>query len=103
MDFDTYICEQTIKHAAVKFPISFPTLLSSIILDQHPSIKTVDVIAKKRESYLMLHHKLFGVDHVPDIVGTSGSAPDAGMIFSGGRLFERRLKHLICLSFCFSS
>jgi hypothetical protein len=94
MDFDTYICEQTIKHAAVKFPISFPTLLSSIILDQHPSIKTVDVI---------LHHKLFGVDHVPDIVGTSGSAPDAGMIFSGGRLFERRLKHLICLSFCFSS
>jgi hypothetical protein len=84
MDFDTYICEQTIKHAAVKFPISFPTLLSSIILDHHPSIKSVNVIAKKRGSHLMLHYKLLGADHVPDIVGTSGSAPAAGLIFSGG-------------------
>jgi len=62
--------------------------LSSIILDQHPSIKTANVIAKKRESPLMLHYKLFGADYVPDIVGTSGSALVAGLISSGGRLLE---------------
>jgi len=62
--------------------------LSSIILDQHPSIKTANVITKKRESPLMLHYKLFGADHVPDIVGTSGSASAAGLISSRGRLLE---------------
>jgi len=62
--------------------------LSSIILDQHPSIKTANVIAKKRESPLMLHYKLFGADHVPDIVGTSRSTHAAGLISSGGRLLE---------------
>jgi hypothetical protein len=36
----------------------------------------------------MLHYKLLDANHVPDIVGTSGSAPAAGLIFSGGRLFE---------------
>ena len=62
--------------------------MSSIILDQHPSIKTANVIAKKRESLLMLHYKLFGADYVPGIVGTSGSALAAGLISSGGRLLE---------------
>lgn len=62
--------------------------MSSIILDQHPSIKTVNVIAKKRESPLMLHYKLFGADYVPDIVGTFGSALAAGLISSGGRLLK---------------
>lgn len=88
MDFDAYICEQTVKHAGVKFPIAFPTLLSSIILDQHHSIKTANVIAKKRESPTTLHYKLFGENHVPDIVGTSGSAPDAGLMSSRGRLLK---------------
>jgi len=32
----------------------------------------------KRESPLTLHPKLFSDDHVPDIVGTSGSASDTG-------------------------
>jgi len=45
----------------------------------------------------MLHYKLFGADHVPDIVGTSGSALVAGLISSGSRLLERMLKHLLCL------
>jgi hypothetical protein len=62
--------------------------LSSIILDQRPSIKTANVIAEKRESPLMLHYKLCGVDYVPDIVGTSGSALAAGLISSGSRLLK---------------
>ena len=36
MKFGAYIFEQNIKHAktyAIKFPIAFPTLLCSIILD----------------------------------------------------------------------
>jgi len=91
MDCHAYIFEQTVKHAetdAVKFPIAFPTLLRSIILDQYPSSKTANVIAKKRVSPLMLHYKLFGADHIPDIVGTSGSAPPTGLMSSGGRLLE---------------
>jgi len=36
----------------------------------------------------MLHYKLFRADHVPDIVGTSGSAPAAGLTSFGGRLLE---------------
>ncbi|MCI25855.1 envelope-like protein, partial [Trifolium medium] len=38
-DFGSYIFDQTIQHAkslAVKMPIAFPTLLCSIILNQHP-------------------------------------------------------------------
>jgi hypothetical protein len=62
--------------------------LSNIILDQHPSTKSANVIAKKRESPLMLHYKLCGADYVPDIVGTSGSALAAGLISSEGRLLK---------------
>jgi hypothetical protein len=62
--------------------------LSSIILDQHPSIKTANVIAKKRESPLMFHYKLFGADYVPNIVGTFGSTLAAGLISSGGRFLK---------------
>jgi hypothetical protein len=62
--------------------------LSSIILDQHPIIKTANVIPKKMESPLMLHYKLFGVYYVPYIVGTSGRALVAGLISSGGRLLK---------------
>ena len=36
------------------------------------------LIFLKRESPLTLHPKLFSDDHVPDIVGTSGSASDTG-------------------------
>jgi len=83
MDFGVYIFEQTVKHAkidAVKFPIAFPSLLCSIILDQHPNIKTVKDIPNKRESPLTLHQKLFGANHVPDIVGTSENVPVAGLM-----------------------
>ncbi|MCI23993.1 envelope-like protein, partial [Trifolium medium] len=79
-DFGTYIFEQTVKHAkslAVKMSIAFPSLLCSIILDQHPSIRTVSDVPKKRESPLTLHYKLFGEHHVPDIVGTSSKSGPA--------------------------
>jgi len=61
MDFGAYIFKQTVRHAktdAVKFPIAFPTLLCSIILDQQPNIKTVNDVPSKRESPLTLHQKL---------------------------------------------
>ncbi|MCI15377.1 envelope-like protein, partial [Trifolium medium] len=57
-DFGTYIFEQTLKHAkslAIKMPIVFPTLLCSIILDQHPGILISSDVAYKRESPLTLH------------------------------------------------
>jgi len=81
MDFGTYIFEQTLKHAktdAIRFSIAFPILLCSIILDQHPNIKSASDVLEKREPPLTLHSKLFSANHVPDIVGTSGSVPAAG-------------------------
>ena len=78
MDFGRYIFDQSVKHvktAAVRLPIAFPTLLCSIMLDQHPGLITVDHLPKKRESSLTIHHRLFGDNHAPDLVGTSGSTP----------------------------
>jgi len=83
IEFGAYIFKQTVRHAktdVVKFHIAFPILLCSIILDQHPNIKTVNDVPSKRESPLTLHQKLFGADHVPDIVGTSGRVPMARAI-----------------------
>ncbi|KEH32869.1 envelope-like protein, putative [Medicago truncatula] len=43
MNFGRYIFDQTIRHAktdAVRLPIAFPSLLCSIILDQHPGLVT---------------------------------------------------------------
>jgi len=83
MDFGRYIFDQTVKHAktdVVRLPIAFPTLLCSIMLDQHPGLITADDLPKKRESHLTIHHKLFGDNHVSDLVGTSGSTPVAGLM-----------------------
>jgi hypothetical protein len=80
MDYGRYIFYQTVKHAkndAVKFPIGFPTLLCSIMLDQHPDLITSVDLPKKRESPLTIHQKLFGYNHVPDIAGTSKFVPSA--------------------------
>jgi len=83
MDFGAYIFKQTMKHAktdVVRVPIAFPTFLCSIILDQHPNIKTASDVSKKREPPLTLHSKLFSTNHVPDIVGKSRVAPAAEMM-----------------------
>jgi hypothetical protein len=81
INIGAYIFDQTVRHGkskAVKLPIAFPTLLSSIILDQQPDILTAADVPKKRESPLSLHYKLFGNHHVPDIVGTSDAAATVG-------------------------
>jgi len=69
MDFGRYIFDQTVKHAqtnAVRLPIAFPTLLCSIMLDQHPGLITADDLPKKRESPLTIHQKLFEDNHASD-------------------------------------
>ena len=76
-DYGTYIFYQTIKHAgtcAIKMPISFPSLICGIILNQHPGILSGNDVVCKRESALTLHFKLFSGKHVPDIVLTSASS-----------------------------
>jgi hypothetical protein len=73
-DFGKYIFEQTMRHGksgAMSLPIGFPSLLCGIIITQHPRIVSSDDVAKKRESPLLFHYKLFSKQHVPDIVGTS--------------------------------
>ncbi|XP_058726004.1 uncharacterized protein LOC131597317 [Vicia villosa] len=62
------------KHAgsfSVKGPISFPSLICGIILNQYSSILNENDSACKRESPLAFHYKLFQGTHVPDIVMTS--------------------------------
>jgi len=83
MNVGNYIFEQTLKHAktdVVKFPITFQTILCGIMLDQHPNLITAADVPKKKESPLTLHHKLFGVDHVPYLAGTSGVVPATRMM-----------------------
>jgi len=83
MNFGKYTFYQTMKHAktnAVKFSIAFPTLLCSIMLDQHPGLLNIDDLPKKRESPFTIHHKLFGKNHVVDIVETSKMAQVAGLM-----------------------
>lgn len=83
MDFSVYIFYQTKKHAkidAIRFPIAFPTLLCSVILDQHPNIIIASDVREKREPPLSLHSKLFSADHVPDHARTSRAAPAARMM-----------------------
>lgn len=78
MNVGKYIFDQTMKHAkiyALKFPIAFPTLLCSIMLDQHPGLLNFDDLPQKTESPLTIHHKLFGNHCVPDIVETYGNVP----------------------------
>jgi hypothetical protein len=83
MDIGRYVFDQTMRHAkndAVKLPIAFPTLLCKIILSQHPAIISAADLAMKRESPLTFHQKLFKAHHAPDLVGTSASAPNTGIM-----------------------
>jgi hypothetical protein len=59
------------KILAVKLPITFPSLLCSIILSQHPDILGKDDVACKRDFPLTISTKLFEEGHAPDIVGAS--------------------------------
>ena len=81
IDIGRYVFDQTVKHAktdAVKFPFAFPTLMCNIMLSQHPGVITVADLPMKRESPLTIHQKLFGENHVADLVGTSVPIPSTG-------------------------
>jgi hypothetical protein len=81
LDFGRYIFDQTVKHAktdVVRLPIAFPALMCSIMLDQHHGLITTVDLPKKKESPLTFHQKLFGDNHVLDLVGTSSSTPATG-------------------------
>ncbi|XP_057454111.1 uncharacterized protein LOC130745755 [Lotus japonicus] len=73
---------QTLKHAdtcAVKLPISFPSLLTEIILQQHPQIIRADEVPLPKGVPITLDQRLFMEPHVIDIVvpfsRTSAPAP----------------------------
>ncbi|XP_057418197.1 uncharacterized protein LOC130712378 [Lotus japonicus] len=54
-DFGSFVFTQTLKHAetcAVKLPVSFPSLLTAIILKQHPHIHGVNDSASGTKSVL---------------------------------------------------
>jgi hypothetical protein len=93
MDIGAYIFDQTVRHGrsdAVKLPIAFPTLLSSIILEQQPDILTAADAPKKRESPLNLHFKLFGSHHVADIAEASAPASTSTGAAAGSGLTTRK-------------
>ncbi|XP_057432511.1 uncharacterized protein LOC130725284 [Lotus japonicus] len=70
-DFGSFVFEQTLKHAdpcAVKLPISFPSLLTEIILQQHPQIIRADEVPVPNGVPITLDQRLFMEPHVIDIV-----------------------------------
>ncbi|XP_050889385.1 uncharacterized protein LOC127094620 [Lathyrus oleraceus] len=73
-DYGRFMFEQLIKHAytnAVKLPISFPSMICGIILNQHPGILCSNDLPSRRKPALSVHYKLFKGSHVEDIVMTS--------------------------------
>ncbi|XP_057444209.1 uncharacterized protein LOC130736391 [Lotus japonicus] len=70
-DFGTHVFEQTITHAdsyAVKVPIMFPTLLTELIVHQHPDIVRPNESQGKKLDPLKFDDRLFAGTHVPDMV-----------------------------------
>ncbi|XP_057418575.1 uncharacterized protein LOC130712775 [Lotus japonicus] len=79
-DFGSFVFEQTLKHAdtcAMKLPVSFPYLLTEIILQQHPQIIKADEVSMPKGVPITLDHRLFMEPHVPNIAVPSSrtSAP----------------------------
>ncbi|MCI20181.1 envelope-like protein, partial [Trifolium medium] len=88
VNFGEYVFNLTMKQAesfAMKLSIAFPSLITEIILSQHPDILRPDEIESKKPLPLSLDYKLLAGKHVPDIVilkrkdvaGTSGTLPKA--------------------------
>ncbi|XP_050914126.1 uncharacterized protein LOC127128797 [Lathyrus oleraceus] len=81
-----FMFDQIIKHAttnAVKLPITFPSMICEIILNQHPGILCSNDLPSRRKPALSVHYKLFEGSHVEDIVMTSAmkwSASKVGAI-----------------------
>jgi hypothetical protein len=71
VDFGKHVFEQTMKHvetSAIKLPIAFPSLITELILNQHPSILLPEEYESKRPPPISFNRKLFAEPHVPDIV-----------------------------------
>ncbi|KAK2421639.1 hypothetical protein QL285_032248 [Trifolium repens] len=71
VDYGALIFDQIVEHGkswAIKLVIGFPTLISDIILDQHPNILVPEDTPCKRESPMSLSYKLFEGKHAADIV-----------------------------------
>ncbi|XP_057418557.1 uncharacterized protein LOC130712756 [Lotus japonicus] len=89
IDFGTFVFEHTLKHAetcVVKLPISFSSLITEIILQQHPKIVRDDEEAMPKGAPITLDHHLFFGPHVPDIdVPSSKTFASAPMTKSGRR------------------
>ena len=83
-DFDTYIFQQTVKHAktlTIKMPIAFPSLLCGIIVNQRPDVLVKEDMACRRDSAISFSAQDLDVD--PN-VGTSatGAMGRKEMIFT---------------------
>lgn len=71
LNFGEYIFEKTMKYAksfVVKLPITFPYLLTRIILNQHPKIMHLEEALSKKEGSLTLDYRLFVRTRVLEIV-----------------------------------
>ncbi|KAK2456352.1 hypothetical protein QL285_003726 [Trifolium repens] len=71
VDYGALIFDQIVEHGkswAIKLVIGFPTLISDIILDQHPNILVPEDTPCNRESPMSLSYKLFEGKHAADIV-----------------------------------
>ncbi|MCH93110.1 envelope-like protein, partial [Trifolium medium] len=71
LNFGEHVFNLTMKHAntfAVKLPIAFPCLITSIILSQHPEILQPGETQVKKPTILTFDYRLFVGSHVPDIV-----------------------------------
>ncbi|XP_057432562.1 uncharacterized protein LOC130725341 [Lotus japonicus] len=88
IDFGTFVFEQTLKHeetCAVKLPISFPSLIKEIILQQHPKIVRNYEEAMPKGASITLDHRLFSGPHVPDIAVSSRRTCASAPVTKSGR------------------
>ncbi|XP_057418393.1 uncharacterized protein LOC130712583 [Lotus japonicus] len=70
---------------AVKLPISFPSLITEIILQQHPKIVRDDGVAISKGAPITLNHRLFFGPHVLDITVPSSRTSASTLVAKSGR------------------
>ncbi|WJX81962.1 hypothetical protein P8452_64780 [Trifolium repens] len=71
VDYGSLIFDQIVEHGkswAMKLVISFPSIITGIILDQHPNILLPEDVPCKRDSPMTLSYKLFEGKHAADII-----------------------------------
>lgn len=71
LNFGEYVFNQTMKHAdsyIVKLQITFPCLITRIILKQHPQVFHAEEMRNKKSLPLTLDKKLFVETHIPNIM-----------------------------------